>query len=126
MPQAHASTDGAVVKRRYWLFALPATVVVAAVIVFPWLFTIYMSVNDWNVSGAVTFVGLDNFRALFTDQRFYESVFNTLYFTVLAVVLPILLGTAAALVFHRKFKGRGLLRGRNSIVGDTFFGAPSS
>ena len=30
---------------------------------------------------------------------------------MLAVVLPILLGTAAALVFHRKFKGRGLLRG---------------
>jgi len=90
---------------------VPATVVVAAVIVFPWLFTIYMSVHDWNVSGAVTFVALDNFRALFTDQRFYESVFHTLYFTVLAVVFPILLGTAAALVFHRNFKGRGLLRG---------------
>jgi len=30
--------------RGYWLFALPAAVVVAAVIVFPWIFTLIMSV----------------------------------------------------------------------------------
>ena len=36
-------------------------------------------------------------------QRFIESMGHTLYFTVLAVVLPILFGTAAALVFHREF-----------------------
>ena len=111
IPKAQAAPESAVVKRHYWLFALPAVIVVAAVIVFPWLFTVFMSVNDWNVSGAVTYVGLQNFRALLADQRFYESIFHTLYFTVLAVVLPILIGTAAALVFHREFKGRGLLRG---------------
>ena len=33
--------------RRYWAFAAPGTVVVLAVIVFPWLFTGYMSLHEW-------------------------------------------------------------------------------
>jgi len=97
-------------RRRYGWFALPAVVVIVAVIVFPWAFTIYMSVNDWNVSGTVAFAGLDNYRTLLGDHRFIEATFNTLYFTALAVALPIVLGTAAALVFHRKFAFRGFFR----------------
>lgn len=95
---------------RYWLFALPAVLVVGTVIVFPWLFTLYMSGHDWKIGGGPEFVGLQNFAELFRDTRFVESMGHTLYFTVLAVVLPILFGTAAALVFHREFPFRGLLR----------------
>ena len=39
--------------RRYWMFAVPAAVVVAAVILFPWIFTLVMSVFDWKVSGNI-------------------------------------------------------------------------
>lgn len=95
---------------RYWLFAAPAVVVIAAVIVFPWIFTLYMSGHDWKIGGGPEFVGLQNYAELFRDSRFLESMGHTLYFTVLAVVLPILFGTAAALVFHRDFPLRGLLR----------------
>ncbi len=95
---------------RYWLFAAPAVLVVAAVIVFPWLFTLYMSTQDWKIGGGPEFIGLQNFAELFRDTRFIESMGHTLYFTVLAVVLPIVFGTAAALVFHREFPFRGLLR----------------
>jgi multiple sugar transport system permease protein len=95
---------------RYWLFVAPAVLVVATVIVFPWLFTLYMSGHDWKIGGGPEFVGLQNFAELFRDTRFVESMGHTLYFTVLAVVLPIVFGTAAALVFHREFPFRGLLR----------------
>jgi len=95
---------------RYWLFSLPAVLVITAVIVFPWLFTLYMSGQDWKIGGGVEFVGLGNFAELAKDQRFLESMGHTVYFTVLAVVLPIVFGTAAALVFHREFPFRGLLR----------------
>ena len=33
----------------YWPFVIPALVVVLAVIVFPWVFTIWMSLNEWKV-----------------------------------------------------------------------------
>ncbi len=95
---------------RYWLFSLPAVLVIAAVIVFPWLFTLFMSTQDWKIGGGAESVGLSNFAALAKDERFVEAIGHTAYFTVLAVVLPILFGTAAALVFHREFPFRGLLR----------------
>ena len=96
--------------RRYWLFAMPAVLMVAAVIVFPWCFTLFMSFSDWSLTGAITFVGLENYKTLFADERFRGAVATTLYFTALAVVLPIFFGTAAALVFHEKFPLRGVLR----------------
>lgn len=95
---------------RYWLFSLPAVLIIASVIVFPWLFTLYMSAQDWKIGGGQEFVGLQNFVDLARDPRFIESMGHTFYYTVLAVVLPILFGTAAALVFHREFPFRGLLR----------------
>jgi multiple sugar transport system permease protein len=96
--------------RHYWPFVVPAGLVVFAVIVFPWLFTLYMSVHDWQVGGGTTFVGLDNYLRLPEDERFVWSVVRTLYFTFLSVVFPVLLGVAAAVCFHRNFPLRGLAR----------------
>jgi multiple sugar transport system permease protein len=96
--------------RRYWVFALPAAFIVAAVIVFPWLFTVFMSVHDWKVSGNVYFVGLTNYVHLLHDDRFLWAVARTLYFTIAAVVFPLLIGLWAAICFARKFRLRGAAR----------------
>jgi multiple sugar transport system permease protein len=45
------------------------------------------------------------------DPRFVEAVGHTLVYTVLSVLLPLLLGTFAAVVFHQRFPMRGFLRG---------------
>lgn len=79
-------------------------------IVFPWAFTLWMSLFDWKIGGAPSFAGLANYTALATDPRFLESIVHTLVFTALAVIAPLVLGTAAALVFAREFPLRGLLR----------------
>ncbi len=92
------------------MFAVPAAFIVAAVIVFPWLFTVFMSVHDWKVSGNVYFVGLTNYVHLFHDDRFLWAVVRTLYFTTAAVVLPVLIGLWAAVCFARKFRLRGAAR----------------
>jgi multiple sugar transport system permease protein len=96
--------------RRYWVFVVPAATVVVAVIVMPWLFTFYMSAHDWQIGGGVSYVGFANFVHLFTSADFMWSVLRTLYFTVLAVVLPVVLGIAAALCFQQQFFLRGLAR----------------
>jgi multiple sugar transport system permease protein len=92
------------------MFAVPAAFIVAAVIVFPWLFTVFMSVHDWKVSGNVYFVGLTNYMHLLRDDRFLWAVVRTLYFTTAAVVLPVLIGLWAAVCFARKFRLRGAAR----------------
>jgi len=92
------------------LLTLPAMIVIVAVILFPWLFTLWMSAFDWKIGAVAHFVGVDNYLKLASNQRFIESIIHTLYFTALAVVLPLVLGTITALVFHRQFPYRGLLR----------------
>ena len=96
--------------RRYWPFVVPAGLVVFAVIVFPWFFTLYMSAHEFKIGSPLIYVGFDNYARLFTDERFLWSVVRTLYFTLLAVVFPVVLGVAAAVVFHRRFPLRGLAR----------------
>ena len=97
-------------RGRYLVFALPALLVIFAVIVFPWVFTIYMSTQEWNIVGDTAFVGTGNYLSLLNDARFLESIWHTFYFTFLAVVLPLILGVGAAVVFHREFPARGFLR----------------
>ena len=94
----------------YWPFVIPALVVVLAVIVFPWLFTIWMSFNEWKVGAPTSLVGLANYLRLPNDPRFVEAVWHTLIYTVLSVLLPVICGTFAAVVFHIKFPLRGFLR----------------
>ncbi|MEO5771990.1 MAG: sugar ABC transporter permease [Burkholderiaceae bacterium] len=98
-------------RRSYYLFIVPALVVIGAVIVFPWMFTLWMSVFDWKIGSASHFVGIDNYINLATNRRFLEAVVRTFYFTLLAVAAPVVLGTVAALIFHREFPFRGVLRG---------------
>ena len=42
----------------YWPFIAPALIVVLGVIIFPWAYTIWMSLHEWKVGSAPTFVGL--------------------------------------------------------------------
>ena len=95
----------------YWPFVIPALVVVLAVIIFPWVFTIWMSLREWKVGSPTTFVGLANYLRLPTDPRFVEAVGHTLSYTALSVVLPLVFGTLAAVVFPQKFAARGFWRG---------------
>ena len=95
----------------YWPFVIPALIVVAGIIVFPWLFTIWMSMHEWKVGAPTTFVGLANYIRLPTDPRFVEAVGHTITYTLLSVILPVIFGTFAAVIFHQKFPFRGFLRG---------------
>jgi multiple sugar transport system permease protein len=95
----------------YWPFVVPALIVVLAVIIFPWLFTIWMSLHEWKVGSPTTFVGLANFVRLPNDPRFVEAIGHTMLYTALSVLLPLVFGTFAAVVFHQKFPARGFLRG---------------
>jgi multiple sugar transport system permease protein len=104
------SRGGRNYARRYWMFAAPAAVIVAAVIVFPWIFTLYMSVHDWKVNGSTPFVGMANYAKMLADERFLSAIWRTLVFTAASVIAPVILGVWAAVVFAANFPARGLMR----------------
>ncbi len=113
---AMAAQEAARAKRRrnyarsYWPFIVPAGLVVFAVILFPWIFTLFMSVQDFHVGGTRSFAGLANYTRMLTDERFGMAALRTLYFTAASVLLPVVFGVAAAVCFHKNFPGRGIAR----------------
>jgi multiple sugar transport system permease protein len=106
-----APVQGAGQRRSYWPFVVPAVAVVGSVIVFPWVFTVWMSMQEWTVGGARRFTGLSNYARLVSDERFIASIGHTLVYTFLAVLLPLIFGTLAALIFNSRVPLRGVLRG---------------
>ena len=102
-------------RRHDWtpeLLLLPALLAIAAVMGFPLVYLVYMSLHKWSLIGfaAPSFVGIGNFTGLFDDERFTWSLVRTLYFTALGLATNIPLGLGIALLLNREFFGRGFLR----------------
>lgn len=96
-----------------YILPAPAVVVVAGIIVYPVLYTVWMSLQEWLASSLTPpkFVALGNYVQILTaDTRFREAFFRTLYFAALVVTVEMVLGVAMALLFNREFWGRGLVR----------------
>ncbi len=96
-----------------WLFPAPAILLVAAIIAYPVVYTVWMSLQEWFASSLIApkFIGMANYRKIFVgDPRFQEAVARTVYFTALVVSGETVAGVAMALLFNREFWGRGLLR----------------
>lgn len=95
------------------VLTMPAGIVIFILMIFPVLYTVYMSLHSWFASSLTTpqFVGLQNFkRAFIQDERFRNSIWLTIYFTVLATTLQLVLGVALALLLNRSFRGKGFFR----------------
>jgi multiple sugar transport system permease protein len=77
---------------------------------FPTLYSIYMSLFDWNWGQRFNFVGADNYVSLAGDERFRTALLNTFVFTVAAVGVEFLIGLGLALVVHRIRRGVSVFR----------------
>jgi len=96
-----------------FIFPAPAVLIVALIIVYPVLYTGWMSLQEWFASSLTLpkFIALANYKQILTgDPRFRDAFFRTIYFTVIAVSVETTLGVAMALLFNREFWGRGLVR----------------
>lgn len=98
---------------RKWLFAAPAMVFVAALIVIPLAWTIYLSLTDaeGSVRADSSFVGLRNYIGVLSDaDRFWPAVLRTVSFTGIALLFEVVLGMAIALLLWRPFRGQRWVR----------------
>ncbi|MCL4295533.1 MAG: sugar ABC transporter permease [Anaerolineae bacterium] len=96
-----------------WIMPAPAVLIMLILMAFPIAYTIYLSVTKWSPTsfGSPEFIGLENYIKLITDDsRFLNAVWRTLWFTVVAVTIQLLLGVGLALIFNREFLGRGIFR----------------
>ncbi len=96
-----------------WLLLLPALAVVAFVAIYPLGKTIYQSFTNQEFLAGIEptkWVGLQNYRDLWHDTIFRQSVWETVKFTLITVSFEFVLGMIIALVVNSNFKGRGAMR----------------
>jgi sorbitol/mannitol transport system permease protein len=91
---------------------LPALVFLAVVTQLPFVATLVISFMNWNAlyPDEIGFTGVDNYRAVLTDQILRSSVITTVVLTVSVVLISLLLGLLIALLLDRAFFGRGVVR----------------
>ena len=103
------STD----ERLGWQLAFPALAIIALVSVFPiaWTFWESLHLHDLRMPWlGRPFIGLDNYRELLTDRRFWSAVGHTGFFAAVSVTLEVAAGLALALILDRIIRARQLIR----------------
>jgi trehalose/maltose transport system permease protein len=95
-----------------WLLLLPSLAVVVLVALYPLGKTIYQSFTNQEFLALepTKWVGLENYRQLWHDTVFRDSIWLTIKFTLITVTLEFALGLVIALVVNSSFKGRGVMR----------------
>ncbi len=97
--------------RAGYAFVLPAFVLYAIFMIYPFFNSIYLSFTDWNGATATkNFVGLDNFERLFDDGLLWKSLKNNLIWVVVGTIAPLVIGYLLAVLLASKPKGFTLFR----------------
>jgi multiple sugar transport system permease protein len=86
-------------------FTLPLITGLCALTLYPILASFYFSLTEYPIFDPPRFIGLDNYREMLGDARFWWSAWNTAFFALFAVPLGIIAGLGLALLLNLKVKG---------------------
>lgn len=108
-----ADADGALapIRRRMpewavgYLFIAPAFLGFLVFYLLPILRAAQISLTDWNLLRAPSFVGLSNYTALFSDPKFWNSLWLTLCYVLYNIPLQTALGLLLAVIANRMARG---------------------
>lgn len=92
------------------LFLLPDLIPFVAFTVLGVFATFGLSFTKWDLVATPNFVGLENYRNLFSDDLFRKVVRNTFYYTLGVVPISTALGLLVAMGLNLKFRGSLVLR----------------
>ena len=107
-------------SREKWgyIFVIPGVLWYGLFMLYPMYYAIILSAHRWmGVEANPLFVGLDNFKEIFTDSLFYKSTVNTFYFTFISVSLTTFTALFIAILLTKVIKLRAIYR--------TFYFLPS-
>ncbi len=100
-------------RRLGYLMVAPAIVLLLAVTAYPLAYNLWNSFHAENLSeitGQGGWVGFDNYTRMFQSSECLDALLRTLAFAGISVAIETVLALGLALMLHRKFRGRGLLR----------------
>jgi multiple sugar transport system permease protein len=93
------------------IFLSPTLIIFSAFILFPVIFSFYLSFQQWNMfSGDSTFVGFDNYSRMFQSEEFWMVLKNTAYYTFGTIPLNMGIALMIAYALNKKIAGKKFLR----------------
>jgi len=93
-----------------YLFIMPFILGVLIWVVYPAGMAAWLSLNQWNLITPPKFVGLDNFKTMFADKLFWQSLKVTFLYTFVSVPSGLVISFLMALLINTKVRGLALFR----------------
>ncbi len=94
-----------------YLFILPAGAVIFFFLLYPLVYSFFISLHEWDLSPGMTFVGLGNYAKILSSPEFWDSMLYTAYYIVGVLPFSLVLGFLfASLLNDATLKGIGFFR----------------
>ena len=98
-------------ERSAYVFLAPGILIFSIFTLAALVFAFYLTFHRWSIiEPAKPFVGLTNYRDMMHDERFAQSVVNTIYFTGASIPITMAIGLGLAVLLNLPIRGRGLFR----------------
>jgi len=118
--QAHPTTRAATLRRRLrlgdnrnllgFIFMVPAGAILLVFLTYPLGLGLWLGLTDTNIGGTGRFIGLANFRSLFSDSVFGLALFYTILYTTVASVIKFALGLYLSLLLNHRLPFKSIIR----------------
>lgn len=92
-------------EKKGFLFILPALVGTFLFIIIPIFCSFGLSFTEWDLLNEIHFVGLSNYKSVFTEPEFLQILINTVVYAVSTTVFAVLIPLFIASIFNNKIKG---------------------
>lgn len=96
-----------------YMFILPSLIGFTAFMLYPIIYSIFLSLMDWNMYqgfGGSTFIGFDNYLEVFKNEYFMGGLINNIKLLVFAVPILLMLALTLAHLLNSHVFGKGALR----------------
>lgn len=116
IPQNKEKSENMKVKLRkelpYLAFILPAFIAYTVLTVYPLIQTLGLSFTDWDgfSMSNLSFVGLENFKAVLADRSMKSALINTLFYSIVFPIITTIFAIPLSLVLNSKMKTKNLQR----------------
>ncbi|MBU3158028.1 sugar ABC transporter permease [Clostridium estertheticum] len=96
----------------YWAYFMIAPTIIGLIIlnIWPLIQTIYLSFNKTSDFGINQWIGLDNYKQMFSDPAVWQATLNTLKYTAISVPIGVILSLGIAVLLNSKIKGKTIYR----------------
>lgn len=95
-----------------YILALPALLVMVAVILYPFVYNFLISLSNMNLNHIHdwSIIGFSQYVQVFKEPQFYEIFFKTIIWTGVNIVFHVVIGVSLALLLNRDLTGKGIFR----------------